>query len=142
MIKTPMKLTLVLAAALLPTLAGAVGRTTQAQARDRYRAEQAVCLNGQSPQSLQTCLREAEAAYAQARKSTLDDGDADYAGHAIRRCDPLPDEQRRDCVARMRGAGTVSGSVAAGGIFRELVTPVPVKADLTGKPDKPEAVDR
>lgn len=29
---------------------------------------------------------------------------------------------RNDCVARIQGQGTTSGSVAAGGIYRELVT--------------------
>ena len=44
------------------------------------------------------------------------------AENALKRCTPLPEELRRDCEARMRGAGTVSGSVEAGGIYRELVT--------------------
>lgn len=49
---------------------------------------------------------------------------------ALQRCAPLPEPDRRDCVARIQGQGTKTGSVAAGGIYRELVTrevgPVPV----------------
>ena len=35
---------------------------------------------------------------------------------------PLPDEERQACEARIRGLGTTSGSVAGGGILRQLVT--------------------
>ena len=42
--------------------------------------------------------------------------------NALKRCVPLPDAERKDCVARMQGQGTISGSVEGGGIYRELVT--------------------
>jgi hypothetical protein len=129
MIKTISTLALALAAALLPATAGALGKSALPQVQERYRTERAACLNGQSHQSLQTCLREAEAARAQALRADLDDGVADYARNASRRCDRLPTELRQDCAARMAGAGTVSGSVATGGIYRELVTAEPAKAD-------------
>lgn len=123
--KTISTLALALAAALLPATAGAIGRLALKQVQERYRTEQAVCLNGQSNQRVQTCLREAEAVRAQALKGDLDDGAADYARNATQRCDRLPPELRRACTARMAGEGTVSGSVAAGGIYRELVTTEP-----------------
>lgn len=134
MIKTISTLALALAAALLPVAAGAlpgvtVGKLALTQVQERYRAERAVCMNGKSNQSLQTCLREADAAHAQALKADLDDRAADYAGNAVRRCDRLPPEQRRDCIARIQGAGTVSGSPASGGVYRELVTTEPAKVD-------------
>lgn len=131
MIKTISTLALALAAALLPIASSAVGKAGLAQLQERYRVERAVCMNGQSNQSLQTCLREADAAHAQALKADLNDGAADYARNAIRRCDRLPLEQRQACIARMQGAGTVSGNAASGGIYRELVTTEP------GKTDKP-----
>lgn len=124
--KTLSTLALALAAALLPATADAIGRSALKQVQERYRSERAVCLNGQSNQSLQTCLREAEAVRAQALKADLDDGAADYARNASQRCDRLPPELRQACIARMAGAGTVSGSVAAGGLYRELVTTEPV----------------
>lgn len=137
MIKTISTLALALAAALLPIASGAIGKSAQAQVQvqERYRAERAVCMNGQSNQSLRTCLQEANAAHAQALKADLNDGATDYARNASRRCDRLPLEQRQDCIARMQGAGTVSGDAASGGIYRELVTTEP------GKTDKPP-VDR
>jgi hypothetical protein len=86
-------------------------------------------MTGQSGQSLQTCLKEAGAAHAQALRGDLDDGAADYARNANLRCLRLPDEQRQACAARMAGAGTTTGSAATGGIYRELVTTEPVKPD-------------
>lgn len=129
MIQTISTLALALAAAALPTTAAALGNSSLKQAQERYRTERATCMNGQSHQSLQTCLREAEAAHAQALRADLDDGAVDYVRNANRRCDRLPLELHQACTARMAGAGTVSGSVAAGGIYRELVTVDPVKAD-------------
>ena len=48
-----------------------------------------------------------------------------FARNLFLRCDPLPDPERVDCVARMQGKGTTSGSVAGGGLYRELVTREP-----------------
>lgn len=113
---------LALAAAFAGPAAAAAGKTDLAAAQTRYQQERAVCLNGQSNQDRSTCLREAGAAYAQARKGGLDDGPADYTRNASQRCDVLPGADRLDCLARMQGQGTTSGSVAGGGIYRELVT--------------------
>jgi hypothetical protein len=46
----------------------------------------------------------------------------------------LAGDERRDCLARMRGEGTVSGSVEAGGILREKVTVVPAPAPVASGP--------
>jgi hypothetical protein len=127
MIKTVSTLALGLVAALLSITSGAAG--TPAPARARYLAERAVCMRGQSNQSLQTCLREADAAYAQARRADLDDGAVDYARNALLRCERLSPDESAACAARMQGAGTVSGSAASGGISRELVTSEPAKVD-------------
>ena len=45
-----------------------------------------------------------------------------FARNALKRCEPLPEPDRSGCVARIQGNGTTSGSVAGGGISRELVT--------------------
>ena len=37
----------------------------------------------------------------------------------------LSGDERADCIARMNGEGSVSGSVGGGGILREKVTIVP-----------------
>jgi hypothetical protein len=81
-----------------------------------------VCTSGQSNQDRATCLREAGAAFAEAKRDGLADGSTPYVRNALQRCERLPDEDRRACVSRMQGQGTTSGSVAGGGIYRELVT--------------------
>jgi hypothetical protein len=93
-----------------------------ASAAARYEVERAMCLRGESPQDKTTCLREAGAAYEQARRIGPQDESAQLVANRFLRCERLPDEQRRDCIARMEGQGTISGSVAGGGIYRELVT--------------------
>jgi hypothetical protein len=118
------------AVALASAPAFAAGKADSAEAQARYQRERATCTNGQSNQDRATCLREAGAAFALAKQGALDDGDAPYLRNATKRCDGLPDVDRPDCMARMGGQGTTSGSVATGGILRELVTRdgVPVSA--------------
>lgn len=113
---------LVLVAALGVPAALAASKASTADALARYQRERAACMSGQSNQDRTTCLREAGAAFAQAKQGALDDGPAQYASNARQRCEKLPDEDRKDCLARMNGQGTTSGSVAGGGIYRELVT--------------------
>jgi hypothetical protein len=103
-----------------------------------------VCLAGTSNQDRATCLREAGAALAAAQRAGPDaESDATYERNARKRCERLPDSERRDCMARMDGQGTTSGSAAAGGIYRELVTretvvPAPTSAgtEAPGAPVK------
>ena len=80
------------------------------------------CTNGQSNQDRATCLQEAGAARDAANKGQLNDGDARYRRNAKVRCDALTGDEARDCLARMQGKGTTSGSAEAGGIYRETVT--------------------
>jgi len=112
---------LVVGAALGSTYAGAAERDGTAAAR--YQRERAVCTSGQSNQDRVTCLREAGAAFAQARHEGLSDGPSPYARNARQRCEALPQDDRQGCLARMQGQGTTSGTAASGGIYRELVTP-------------------
>jgi hypothetical protein len=98
----------------------AQSKTDPGDALARYQQERATCLSGQSNQDRASCLREAGAAFAQAQKRGLGEDPAQYKDNAIIRCQRLPDADRIDCIARMQGQGTTSGSVGAGGIFREL----------------------
>lgn len=94
-----------------------------ADAQARYEQERARCLSGESGQARSTCLKEAGAALAEARRGRLNDGDAKYRQNARERCAVLSGDERRDCVARAEGRSTtVSGSVKGGGILRETVT--------------------
>ena len=100
----------------------AVANTPSAEIQARYEQERATCLNGTSNQDRATCLKEAGAARDEARKGQLNDGDAKYHRNAKVRCEALAGDEARDCLARMKGKGTTSGSVEAGGILRETVT--------------------
>ena len=102
--------------------ARAAGAYDPATSPSRYQAERGECLGGQNHEDRATCLREAAAARDAARRGQLDNGPADYQRNAIARCQPLPADQRADCVDRMQGRGTASGSVEEGGIYREKVT--------------------
>ncbi len=92
-----------------------------------YKAEVARCNSGQSQQDKATCLREAGAARDEARKGNLTtSGSADLAANATDRCKSQPAADQADCIKRITGAGNTStqGSVGAGGVIRETVTPV------------------
>lgn len=113
---------MLLAAAATGMAAQAVTKADLAQAQARYQQERAVCLSGQSVQDRSTCLKEAGAALAEARRGGLDGDPASFKNNQRQRCDQLSGAEQQDCVARMRGRGTTQGSVAGGGILRELVT--------------------
>jgi hypothetical protein len=106
-------------------LAATPAALTEAQAR--YRQEMALCNSGQSNQDIATCREEAQHALAEARRGGLDDVPSQYEKNAVQRCEALKGDDRSDCVARMRGEGSVEGSVAGGGILRQSVTVVPAK---------------
>ena len=91
-------------------------------AQTRYPQERAACDSGRSYQDRATCLKEAGAAYEEAKRGRLADGSAQYQQNALARCNVVPSEERGACHARMQGQGTTSGSVEGGGIYRELVT--------------------
>jgi hypothetical protein len=111
-------------AALLAPLAvtAASSKSEQAELRALYQRELAACRSGQTGQEMSACLREAHASYAQARRGALDNAGADYAANARQRCEALSGGDKADCLARMAGHGTVSGSVESGGLLRELKT--------------------
>lgn len=113
----------------LPMLASAAPATRAAD--NEYKQERAACMSGQSSEDQATCLKEAAAARGEARRGRLDNGQESlYEQNAQARCKVLPAADREDCVRRVHGEGTVSGSVESGGIFREtrttIVEPQPV----------------
>ena len=99
-------------------------------AQARYEQDRARCLSGQSGQAQDTCMREAGAARDAANKGQLSDGEGKLRKNAKDRCEVLAGDERRDCMARMKGAPntTESGSVKGGGILRETVTVEPAPA--------------
>lgn len=95
------------------------------QAQQQYQRERAVCLSGQSHQDRATCLREAGAAYQEARRGTLETAaPQDFRQNATARCQAQPPGDREACVQRIMGAGSAEGSVEGGGIIRQIETKV------------------
>lgn len=114
---------------LLSATTAVAGRGDHTEAQTIYQADRAACLSGQTSQDRATCLREAGAALQEARRGRLDDGQARFEQNRLLRCDRQPAEDRQYCVRRMNGEGLTSGSVEGGGIYRELVVPVPVQSN-------------
>jgi hypothetical protein len=94
----------------------------------QYQRDRAVCLSGKSNQDQPTCLKEAGAVRAEALRGDTGDGDVNYRRNARDRCRALAGDEAKDCRLRMNGAGTVSGSASAGGVYRELTTIEPARA--------------
>ena len=94
----------------------------------QYQVERANCYNGRSNQDGATCLKEANAALDEDRKGKLATTGVPYQKNAALRCQALPAADKADCEKRMRGEGSVSGSVESGGILRELTVQAPVAA--------------
>lgn len=128
------------AALMLAVLAA--GQTVPAVAQSRvekqkrYQADRQACLSGNTSQVLDSCLKEARAALQEKAGSEPERTAEELQRNSLRRCDALPGDEAAACVARMRGQGSVRGSVAAGGVLRELVTeekaaPPSVKAQVT-----------
>lgn len=113
--------------ATLATVAFSSSAHAESSIDARYRSERAVCMSGQSNQDRATCLKEASAARAEAKRNRLDTGSASLEQNARARCVALPADDRTDCERRMRGEGTVSGSERNGGVLREITTVVPAK---------------
>jgi len=112
------------AALLFAGMAAAAG-STPSGAQARYQQDRAACISGRSNEDRATCLREAGAALQAAKQGRLGDGSGAYEKNRLARCEPLPPADREDCVRRVNGEGTVSGSVEEGGTFTELRTTVP-----------------
>jgi hypothetical protein len=131
--KISMKRIAGLAAALLlaPAFAAEPASTestkAQAQAQARYLKERAACVDGTSQQERAACLKEAGAALAQARGAGLGNAEDALAlrRNAVKRCDAVRAEDRDSCRRMALGEGTASGSAAAGGVVKELVTVEP-----------------
>ncbi|APW40990.1 hypothetical protein RD110_26475 [Rhodoferax koreense] len=111
--------TLACAAAYAQPTAG----TTGIDASGSTTAERAACMNGRTQQDEATCLREANNAAADKKKGELTT-QGPVAVNALTRCEPLAGEDRAACEARILGYGSTSGSVAGGGVIREVETVV------------------
>ncbi|HEV8692092.1 MAG TPA: hypothetical protein VGQ91_17440 [Ideonella sp.] len=107
---------------LLATVPVLAATSAAGSAKARYLRAIEQCRTIGEHDARANCLSEASTAYAQTQPSAPQENPTQLASNAMRRCDPLPKPDHDDCVARINGAGTVSGSVAGGGLLRELVT--------------------
>jgi hypothetical protein len=122
--------TLVVAAALSPIFADAATAAAAAGSPEAvFQSDRANCQAGRTQQDLKTCLYEAVSARDAARKGLLTtESPQTLSDNAQQRCQAQaagPD--RLACERMVQGAGTVSGTVAAGGELHELTTVVPPK---------------
>jgi len=116
------------AALLAVTAAAAQVATgnTGIDATGNYQHEVQSCMTGRTQEDQATCLREARNAQAEKKRGTLEvAGDrSQYEQNAMARCNAFSGEDKAACKARMMGFGETSGSVAGGGVLREVETVV------------------
>jgi hypothetical protein len=89
----------------------------------QYGSEVQACAQGKTGEDQATCMKEARNAQADKKRGLMNDS-GNYAANARARCNVLSGEDKAACDARMLGYGTVSGSVAGGGVMREVETVV------------------
>lgn len=116
-------LSLLMGAALAQAPITATG-TTGIDTSGSMQKERAACMEGRSQQDQATCLREVNNAAAEKRNGKLDNSGAQFEANARLRCEALTGEERVACEARVVGLGNASGSVAGGGVIREVETVV------------------
>lgn len=126
---------LVLSAAMSASPTLAAGKDAATDAEGRNQRDVAACQIEPPGTDKAACLREAGAVRASTEPVSRDLDPERFARNALKRCEPLPEPERSDCVARMQGQGSTSGSVAGGGMLRELVTreiALPIAAPAPG----------
>lgn len=96
--------------------------TTGIDASGSYQQEVQACMTGKTQQDQETCLREARNAQADKRRGVLDT-QGSLAANAQARCEVFQAaDDKAACQARVMGMGNADGSVAAGGVIREVET--------------------
>lgn len=109
--------------------------TTGIDDSGNYRQEVQACRTGKTAEDQATCLREAKSAQADRKKGTLTNS-GNFEANALARCDVFKDSQDKDaCRGRVVGHATLSGSVAGGGLLRELETTVPASQTASERTD-------
>ncbi|MDB5941940.1 MAG: hypothetical protein JWQ13_1506 [Ramlibacter sp.] len=98
--------------------------TTGIDASGSYQQEVNACMTGKTQQDQATCLREARNAQADKKRGVLDNAGAQFDANATARCAVLTGEDKAACQARVMGYGNTTGSVAEGGVLREVETVV------------------
>ena len=107
---------------LAQSAAVAADNAATASAKARLQQDRVVCSRIRDQGERDECLSEASTRFAGTQPSHPDENPAQLTRNALKRCEPLREPDRQDCVLRTQGQGTTTGSVAGGGIYRELVT--------------------
>ncbi len=106
-----------LLALALSTLSwSALAADHEAAALAQYNRDRAACMSGLSHQDRSACLREAFAAYQEAKEGGLSQEQKNSRRNERARCEPLPPQQRDECQRRLRGQGAANGSKSEGGL--------------------------
>jgi hypothetical protein len=98
--------------------------TTGIDTSGNTQREKAACHNGMTQQDFVTCMREANNAAAAKRSGKLDNAGGQFEVNALKRCEVLKGDDQIACEARIMGYGSTSGSVAGGGVVRQVETTV------------------
>lgn len=116
--------------------------TTGIDASGSYQQEVQACMTGKTQQDRDTCLTEARNAQADKKRGLLDNNGGQVDANAMARCEPLSGEDKAACKARVMGYGNTSGSVAGGGVLREVETVVlpPGQSSVTVEPKTSDPV--
>lgn len=128
------------ATAQVATGTASTAGTTGIDASGSYQKEVNACMTGRTQQDQATCLREAQNAQADKKRGVLDNAGGAYDANAAARCEVLTGEEKAACQARVVGFGSTTGSVAAGGVLREVETVV-VPAGATSVTIEPKTSD-
>lgn len=98
--------------------------TAGIDASGSYQSELQACLSGNTQQSRADCLLEARNANAEKQRGRLESYGS-HESHALARCEVHQvAEDKAACRARIAGMGEAEGSVAGGGLLREVETVV------------------
>ncbi len=111
--------------------------TTGIDASGDAKSEMAACRSGKTQQDRETCMREVRSAQAEKRAGKLDNTQGQSSANAVQRCEVFKGEEKVACQARIAGVGNNQGSVAGGGVIREVETVV-VPADATNVRIQPQ----
>jgi hypothetical protein len=111
--------------------------TTGIDASGNSQSELAACNTGKTQQDRDTCIREVRNAAAEKRAGKLDNAGGQFTANAAQRCEVLSGEDKIACQARVVGYGNTQGSVAGGGVIREVETVV-VPANATSVTVQPQ----
>ncbi len=108
---------------------------TGIDATGNTQSERNACLTGRTQQDQATCLKEANNAAAEKRSGKLDTT-GNLTANALARCNVLNGTDRVACEARVLGYGGAAGSVAGGGVIKEVEV-ISVPAD----PNQPVRIE-